>query len=133
MEGQRKKVSEANKKGRRPEKPKHNDEDGMDPFAGFASMEVYSFSNTDINFTNSSIGSLGAFSPANSDRESFRSTRFKIGRSSAVLGGESNRKKYMNSSLNDSVRSSGPTYRNESVDYQMDNMVDEWPLLKAKF
>ena len=70
---------------------------------------------------------------ANSDRDSFRSNRFKGGRSSAVEG--SNRKKYFNSSMNDSMRSSagGPTYRNESIDYQMDNMVDDWHLIKAKF
>lgn len=130
MEGQRKKISESNKKAKKPEKQRRNNDEGLDPFAGFASMDVYSFSNTDLNFTNESIGSLGGLSAAPSDKESVRSNRFRVPKQSLMES--SNRKKYLNSSVNDSVRSSGPTYRNESIDYQMDNMVDGWHHVKSR-
>ena len=114
MEGQRKKLAES--RTTKVKKRKHLKEEGGDPFSGFATLEVYIFSSDSD--SNPMESSLGSFSGNSSGPFKPHSPRFM---------GPSSLRKRLNS-IDGSLKSSGGgmSYRNESIDYQLDNLRDDW-------
>ena len=116
VEGQRKKVYESISLRDKRRKQRKEEDKTEDPFAGFATIESLSFNHSDPSLFNSSVGSAGA--------NSLRSIKFKA--QYPKVRSVSIRKSKRASSLNQSQRSSGVSYRSESIDYQMDNLVEGW-------